>query len=245
MSIRVNGVGNYIGRTAGLIPYNALYSVRTKIRIVNNTANYSHFFAASFSAVEESGDYTASDFLGTGADGLTLRIGAYHQTNGGVDGNGSTLSVGVDYDLMLVRESISVLKAYLNGVLDATATNDMTGRTAIGGMYMGQFNAGYHLDGRISNVIMWNDALSLAEIRAQVNQVEPIRVANLISHNKSYKGATERLFDEVHGYNWTAFGTLTDEAGPTIPISSRPRRRTFQSAGGSPTGSPWYYYAQQ
>lgn len=237
MAIRFDSASDYLSRTANLINYNAAYTVMFWAYITTDRNDYSHFWAACDQSTEASLDFTNSDFLGTGADGTTFRGGS---VIGGTAGypSGSALSTGTWYNLAARRTSATLWEGLINGAVDISDTTNIGGRAAVAGEFMGKFNGGFQLDGRVAHYKSWGAALTDAEVRAEMRTAFPIRLENINTSARMFKGTTERLFDEIHGYNWTANGALTDEDGPFIAISSRPHRRTFYTSSGGGGGSP-------
>lgn len=239
MAIRFDASTDYLSRTANLLDYNSPYTVCFWMRLSSLDGYYPHTWAICASATEEAGDYINSDFLGCGADGETLRVGAYALSSGS-DALGSALSVDTWYFIAVRRNSATSLEVFLNGVLDATCTQDITGRLGVAGEYMGRFNGdGYAMNGLVGNYLSWDVARTDAEIRAQMHSFAPVTLDGIRHWRPMFPGASERLFEVLKGHSWTENGTLTDEVGPSIAISSTRYRlpANVTVGGGALTGS--------
>lgn len=134
---------------------------------------------------------------------------------GDLDAVGSTLTSATWYHMALVRESVTSLKAYLNGVVDATSTGDVTGRTSPNRLdYSGYASGGSSpFNGRGTAFKAWGAALTADEIVNEMYSFMPRRWANL--HQWSPMLAHSDVTDiSGNGFNWTADGSPTTEDGP-------------------------------
>jgi hypothetical protein len=158
------------------------------------------------------------DDIRTGADGTLLGIRARSGGSGGAV-TGTDISTATWYHLAMVRESATALKLYLNGVLDATATQDITGRSAVTRMEIGAESSSDSnpFNGRIAAIKAWSTALTLAEVVNEIPTILPRKFSNLYGWWPCFPGATERLRDySGNGRSWTESGTLSDEDPPRI-----------------------------
>ncbi len=154
------------------------------------------------------------DLLGSNSAG-NLWLRSHFNSDGDVVG--STLSANTWYHVAMVRESVTSLKAYLNGVLDGTSTLNVTGRgLPVRLDYSGYASGGTsRLDGRGSQFKAWSAALTADELKAEMRSGLPVRWNNLhmftplLRHDdvKDYSGA---------GRDWTTSGTITTEDGPPV-----------------------------
>ena len=178
----------------------------------------------------------------------------------GFSSPGTTLSANTWYYIAWVNSSLGVngFKVYVNGVLDTENAYDRTGRTAaftreeMGAIY--SINQ-YLFNGRVSNFMFWRRVLTANEIIRQMGQFEPIYPNDLRVWSPFRDRGTARLMEYSRGNNWTAAGTLTDEADPTlfnyvsnrryffglplyIPDTSSPVSITLDTASVSASGQP-------
>jgi len=135
------------------------------------------------------------------------------------------ISTGTWYHIGVVRESVTSLKLYVDGSLDATSTFDMTSRElptvmAVGCLYYkGSYSQ--ELDGRITGLKIWNTALTQDEIKQEANSVRPIHFSDLYGFYPMFPGSGERTRDYGgSGYDFTERGTLTDEDPPPVSWGS-------------------------
>lgn len=211
MAVRFDSAADRLLRTADLLNYNAAYTWMFWLYMVVDQ-NAITVPAALF---RDTGNV---DDVRTSADGTTIGIRA---RAGGVGGQvaGSALSTGTWYHVAMVRESATSLKLYLNGVLDAEATQDVSARNPITRMELGAESASDSnpFNGRVAYIKTWDTNLSLAEIAVERWTIAPRRLANLRGFWPTFPGATERLRDySGNGRNWTESGTLTDEDPPPV-----------------------------
>lgn len=208
MSVRIDASGDYLSRSGGL-PAGNLFSVCFWIYITTDRNAQGDLFLIT------NGAGSQYNKLILGNDGTTLNI---------LDQNGNTsgtnLSTGTWYHVAYTRNG-ATQKAYVNGVLDITRSNNNTLTTpaAVG---WGS-NTVTWLNGRIANIKLWDAELTIDEINAERNQFLLRRFTNINLWCPTFTGATERLADwSGNGRNLTSNGTLTDEDQPPIPYGAAP-----------------------
>lgn len=227
MSVLIDTVGEYLSRTTSLPDVNGVFTFMGWVYRINDL-NALSVIAASTNAVA-----TNVDGIITTADGVTLS--AY--TNAGVV-NGSVLNANEWHHVALVRESPTSLKLYLDGVLDATNTNNVgTGRTVtvfvIGG------NATLPLGGRYAGWKQWSAALTIDEVKQEIHTLRPQRYANLVSWFPMWPGSGERTRDySGAGLNLTENGTISDADPPPVTYGAVSEPFVFSTAAGDQTISP-------
>jgi hypothetical protein len=217
MSVRLDNVADYYSRTSDMLDYNAAYAWMTWI---NFAAGAGTVFM-SVLIMDNGGSFQHSDELSAGdvAEGSMFMVFANNNFSFDV-AKGTTLpNNDTWYHVAMVRRSLTALDLYVNGTLEATTTADMTTRGVatemlVGAGYGGGFN---NVNGRYAGMKAWSTSLTAAEVRSEMNSLTPKRIANLYSYWPIFPGATERLRGYgVTARNWTANGTLTDEAGPPV-----------------------------
>ena len=159
-------------------------------------------------------DFDSYDGAPAGAPKLTIAL-----SGGGAPSvvSGGSVSVDTWVHLCLVRESVTSLKAYLDGTLVATHTADATGRSAVTRQEMGGQSASNNgpLNGRIALAKMWSAALTPAEIALERETARPCRFTDLWNWAPLML-ATELVDYGGNARDWTAGGTLTTEDGPPV-----------------------------
>lgn len=215
MAIRFDASADRILRTSDLINYNSAYTWMAWVYLVSDLNDYGSIFGLN---TNDNTGQDNEDWLGLDLDGTTLQV---YVNNGGTHTsvNGTSLSTGTWYNITLVRESTSSIKAYLNGVLDITNTTSVTGRTAATRMESGAIYSTneVRLNGRVAAIKAWSKALTQAQIQNEMYSVLPHDFNSVYGFYPTFPGATERLADySGNGRNWTAGGTLTDEDSPPI-----------------------------
>lgn len=208
MAIRFDAAGDYLSRVSGEINPNNAYSWQTRLYIT----------------VAPSGDQSVFGFDG-GSMFEILHLDSsgrlcFYVYNSGATITGSTLSINTWYDIMVVREGAASAKVYLDGVLDITSTYDTTGRDVSDyDMFVGAITGGgWNLNCRQAGMKIWSKAHAIAEVKSEMRRISPVDPGSIWAWYPMFPGATERVRDySGNARNWTANGTLTDEAGPPIP----------------------------
>ena len=211
MAIRFDAVGDRFFRISDLLDYGSAYTVCFWLRLSVDMDAYVNFFSLN----DDSDDNI--DYLGTISDGTTLQL--YVATGGSAASqNGTNLSVGTWYHVSIVRESLTVAKFYVNGILDGTVTKDVTGRTSVTRMdvALAHSSANYQFNGLVADVKAWSSALTIEELKNEMWTVLPRRFANIYGFWPCFSGAIRLKDYSGNGRDWTAGGTLTDESSPPV-----------------------------
>jgi len=162
-------------------------------------------------------DYDSYDTASANAPKLSIT------TAGGGGGgsptivSGGSVAAATWLHLAMVRESNTVLKAYLNGALVATHTTDISGRSSVTRQEMGGQSASNNgpLDGRMAHAKMWDAALSVAEVINEMAVARPVRFANLWNWAPLWDSAF--VFDQSGAaHDWSTAGSLSTEDGPAV-----------------------------
>ncbi len=156
-----------------------------------------------------------------------LKLALYE---GATETYSATLSTTTWYHVVMVRESATVIKLYVNGALDHTGgTNSIA-------FSNGQLNVGCwdsttdNADIRICGIKIWNSSLTLAQVQAEYNILRPAETANLAIWSPVFPGSGERARDySGNGRHFTENGTLTDE--DPAPVSWGALPWTIPSSG--------------
>ena len=221
MAVRFDANADYLRIASGLFDYNAGYTIMAWAYPVSNPAAQITLF--SVAADGSNLDRLRSNSGGTTWSAQSIIAGS------SVNTNGSSVSYASWQHWALVRRDASNLDTYLNGTLDATSAQSVSGRTAAAQLDLGNTNAASaYFNGRVFAIKIWNAALSAAEIQQEMRTIRPIRLANLWAWVPGRPGAGERAKDySGNGRSMTEGGTLTDEdAGP---ISWGARRSTVRN----------------
>lgn len=202
MAIQFDAGGDYISRTANVPAQNTI-SISLWLYISVDRNARCVFIGVSDGAA-------LANFVALDADGTTLaltRVGA-------TDATGSNLSVGTWYHIGYTRNSSNVSTVYLNGAQDMQNTTANAFTSAI--MLLGSDSINY-LNGRLAYIKVWDEALTQADIQAEMYSAWPRHTDNLNLWTPNLIGSTERLRDySGKGRNWTSNGTLADADGPPV-----------------------------
>ena len=211
MSVRFDVAGDCLSDATNVIDYNAPYTWMGYVRKVANTG-LNEFIRAYTSASGNDG----RDSLYVNASNQL--VGSVH-TGTNTDTAGSTITVGTDYNLTIVRESTTSFKVYLNGVLDITITTNVTGRTASNKSWVGNYEGAARLfNARLSWMKEWTIGLSADEIKAEMTTIRPLRWDSLYRWVPVWDGAGNRGQDySGNARHFTENGTLTDEE--SVPLT--------------------------
>ncbi len=216
MATRFDTDGDGLDRTTSLLDYNNPYSFMGWFYLVTDRNNFTTFMVVH----QSTGSY---DHLGTDGSGTLLRLDDI-----GSAANGTDLALTTWYHLAMVRESATSLKAYLNGVVDLTLTNNAGSRGGVVHNEISTFTGlTRHASARVQAIKMYDAALTQAEVQQEMRSILPRRLANINAWYPCFPGSTERLKDySGNGRNWTEVGTLSDEdPGPLgwgSPVSIYP-----------------------
>jgi hypothetical protein len=174
---------------------------------------------------------------------VTIAAAGYSQT-----GSGSYAIAGWNHFAM-VRESVTLVKGYLNGAPDATLAHPtVAGRAASTKMSLGQYDgSGDRFDGRVQAVKAWDVALNESQILSELVTYRPVHLFNIWAWWPMLPGSGERHLDySGNGRHWTEVGTLSDEdpkdlawGGPALAVIESgavppvlvPRYRTLMGVG--------------
>lgn len=169
--------------------------------------------------------------VGTSGDGVTL----YH-SNPALETAGSVLSLSTWYHVGLVVSGSGAgqLAVYLNGTLNITAD---PGTLIMSRIMLGTDTFPDPFNGRMANVLIYDVALTQAEVQQQMRQYVPFRWANL---NAWYPllHANNIADHSPQARAWTVGGTLTTEDGPPIPWVVMPPVWRRKSAAVVPRKAP-------
>ena len=205
MAVRFDNSADGLLRTTDLLDTDAAYTFMFWVYIASDLNAFSTFWTTN------AGGYSHSDWIGTDADGTTLQL--YSQAGGGgVTNNGSALTVGTWYHIAMVRSSTTALAVYLNGVQDASNTVDVSARTNATRQEFAGTAGSDPGNIRVFDAKAWSAALSIPEIFAEMQNIQPQRLTNLYGWWPFFAGSGERTDDySGNGRDWTEAGTLTDE----------------------------------
>lgn len=205
MSVRFDAATDRLSRAADLFDYNAPYAWMAWVYLVSDL----NAIATLLSANNATG--SNQDTIRTGADGTTIET-RVSVASASTSAAGPSLTVGQWYHVALVRESVTSLKLYVDGVLVSTNTRDVTGRTAVLLIEHGVLlTSSSPSDSRVDRIKAWSAALTIAEVQAEMWSIRPQRTDNLYGFWPTWTGA-DRITDySGNGRDWTASGTLTDE----------------------------------
>lgn len=210
MAIHTTANTMYLSRTTNLLDYNSPYTLMFWLNINALTA-----------AIQEPYQFYASN---SDSDGIRLNasnqwvlrtaIGGVNQTTG------NTVAVAeVWQHVAIVRESVSVIKMYLNGALLINHTlQDITGRTAATNLRLGRGNtAGSFMAAKYAHWKMYPFALTEAQVRTDMYDLEP-QFTPIHHWSPIWPVARAKDFS-ANRYDWTENGTLTDTDGPPLSRS--------------------------
>ena len=219
MAVRFDANADFLRLSSGIFDYNAGYTIMAWAYPVSNPAAQITLFSVA-------ADGSNLERLRSNSGGTTWSA---QSIVGGtsVNTNGSSVSYGSWQHWALVRRDASNLDTYVNGVLDATSTQSVSGRSAAAQLDIGNTNsASAYFNGRVFAIKAWNVALTAAEIREEMRTIRPVRLANLWGWWPGRPGSGERAKDySGNGRSLTEGGTLTDEDAGPISWGARSGKR--------------------
>ena len=220
MSVRIDASGDYLRRTANLPAANAFTQCAWFYYVATRSA-YA-FFLGCEDATTNATKWNLLGFRDTNAFEITVTsgdttfasnpaTGAWHFV--ALTGTGTTLT-GYHWTAAGVLQT-------------ATATLDASFTPAA--FWFGSDSYNEWVNCRLSHMRLWDVALTQTQLQQEMWRSRPVNLASLNGNWNGYPGATERLRDYgPNARNLTAGGTLTDEAGPPLPVM-----------WDAPLGFPW------
>jgi len=135
-------------------------------------------YAGIISKLQTGGAYNGYQITNGGSSG-SVRF--YTGANGGVDITATGLSTGVWYHICgVINHSSSVATLYVNGASVGTDTSFNAQSTVSNSLKIGQDNNAHYFEGSISNVSVWNAALTSSQVTEIYNEGVP---SNLNNHS--------------------------------------------------------------
>lgn len=235
-AIRFDAAADRILLPSGIFDTTQPYALVFSAYFTSDTGDYSDIWSANTNATDGTQDEeVAADF--TGANN---RWSCWAETTGGAtEVTAGTVATGRWYDIAIVRETMSSLRLYVDGVLMLTQTKNVSGRTTPTRLELGGWTSSNlsRLDGRISNLRVWQAALTAAEVQAERGASAPVRRRDLRGWYPLRPGSQRLLDASGYGRHLTSAGTLTDEAGPPLLAPASRRSMVKVSAASSITGT--------
>lgn len=219
MAVRFDANADYLRLSSGLLDYNSGYTIMCWAYPVSNPAAQITLFSVANNGSNL--DRLRSNSGGTSWSSQSIVGGT------SVNTTGASVSYGSWQHWAMVRRDASNLDTYLNGTLDATSNQSVSGRAAAAQLDIGNSNgASTYFNGRVFAIKIWDVALTAAEIAQEMNTVAPRKLANLWGWYPTRPGSGERAKDySGNGRDFTEGGTLTDEDPPPISWGGRIGRR--------------------
>ena len=224
MAINISS-GNWLSRSTNLINYNAAYTVMAWV-YPNSLSDGCVF------GLKQAGEGTTDnyDFWGFLGGSYYLEVARNTPSYNATNAFPSVIGVSQFFHFAAVRSDSSNVQCYENGVaITSPASNDVSARTAIGGMVIGRYNTAFPnpLDGKLCDYLAYSRALSQAEIVNQMRSRLPLNTNNLvdwcpfINNSVNISGGASA---------WTENGTLTYGDGVLLssPPLLYPKRQTAQ-----------------
>lgn len=223
MAVRTNASGEYLRRTANLPALNA-YSMSGWFYLVARPASGAFGTFLSFDKGAGPDGYHA---LAISMPGGTPTF--IVETNGNTAGTGTVPALNAWHFMAMTSNGTTVVAYHCTAV--GVWQSFSVAHTTFTPTGLFWCNDGFDdwSDARVSQMRAWDAVLTQDEIKAEAWRSRPSRFANLNLWCPGMPGATERLRDYgPNARNLTAGGTLTDEAGPPLPVM-----------WDAPLGFPW------
>jgi hypothetical protein len=211
MAVRINGSGEYLSRTTNL-PSTTNFTMSGWALLTVRASQWQYFCGMD-------GDAGASwlDIGYTNTGVFELAATAQAGSPFGVDPAGAWFF----YWIRCSGTGASDFEGgiYRPGIDTAFIKTNLAGKSFTPtGMWIGNDSLDEWCNGKYAATKVWNAVLTDAELYREMWTYIPQRHANLNLWSPHFPGASERIRDYgANGYDWTAGGTLSDEAGPPIP----------------------------
>jgi hypothetical protein len=226
LAIRFDNSADFFTRTASA-PSQATLTAMAWVYQISRPSGLGNWFSIAGAADT---DYIIAGILTSGG----LNYTESNNSGSDVSDTGSALSLATWYHLAIVRSGGNLV-GYLNGVADTTQSAAAFTSTRF---WLGnsQFTTN-NLDGRIGGCLIYEAALTDAEIQQQMRQYAPVRTANLWAWYPMADNSVAGCAVDYsgNGRNLTTNGTLTLEDGPPVAWKQGARRIFIPAAvaGGS------------
>lgn len=205
----------WFSRTSGAVTdHNAAYTVEGWIKVtVNNDTRHNVIYIDAGSTFANY-DRIKLDWF-NGAAGIQVVNGG---TDSGQQYGTTSLTIDTYFHLAAVRESVTSLKLYINGVLEVTIATDVTGRSAATRMSMAALAEGSEPSTGLVLAAWnaWSRALGAAEITAQMAQAAPTDTTSLWAEWLMLAGVGRVDDASGNARHWTQNGSPTDVTDPNI-----------------------------
>lgn len=200
MAISISdGNAKYAFKTAGVVDYNAAYTVAFAVSFADFVNGSSKAYVWSINAA--SGNNW--DALGTNSSGnLILGVASAADGTNAETAGATVLSLNTWYHVMIVRNSATDRKVYLNGVQEISATTATTSRTAVSKEFVGTRSDGYGCNAALCDFAHWNRALSVAEIAAQRRRAMPVSLNGLTTWVPMRRTTIAAAWAALKGQTW-------------------------------------------
>lgn len=214
-----DGNAKYAFKTSGVVDYNAAYTVALWVRIASFGNGSSKAYLWSSNAA--SGNNW--DALGTNSSGnLILGVASAADGTNAETAGSTTLALDTWYSVVLVRNSATDRKVYLNGVQEISATTATASRTAVSKEFVGTRSDGYGCSAALSDFMHWSRALAVAEITAQRRSARPVSLNSLATWVPARRTTIAAAWAALKGQTWaTNFSAPSVEQSPSVSMGGR------------------------
>lgn len=239
-----DGNSKYAFKTSGVVDYNSAYTVAFAVRF----ADFGNGAAKAYVWSDNATSGNNWDALGTNSSG-NLILGVASAADGtNAETTGSTaLSLNTWYHVVIVRNSATDRKVYLNGVQEISATTATTSRTAAGKEFVGTRTDGYGCNAAFSDFMHWNRALSVGEIAAHRRGARPVSLNGLVTWVPTRRTTIAAAWAALKGQTWdnnfsapsVIQGPWLSMGGRFLAIGSDSASESSTFAGGGVWGDVW------
>lgn len=230
MALRFDTSSERIYRTTNVPSFSSFSALMWFYALVDN-GNFAPLFAMCSALDSGIENCLLVDFSAAGNPFAT-----YNPTSNRVYGTNISLSTWYHGAITVNGTGAGAVKAYLNGVLDITASGHSDTSAAIVVANDGYSQA---INARLAAVKIYSVVLTPEEVAQEMRQFLPIRTANL----NTFLPCTDSVLADNYkdqsgnGYNMTSQGTLTSEDGPPIPWRQGPSRLWIPAAVAGSVGA--------
>ncbi len=229
LAIRINASADRILRTTEIPNYNAPYTIFQWVYPVALPSNNTSDTIFSFNANSTTANYDTLAIRGLTSTQV-LRVDVDDGASNTTQDGSTDLSINTWYIVALVRRSATDLRVYLSvaggqfAQEGSTNTRDVSGRsTAATRMEWGARTSSNTdpMDGRLSNLIVWERALEVDELNLHRRFYAP-QISDRIHAHWPLWGSTDLWDYSGNARVWTVGGALTQEDGPPIEAWDSP-----------------------
>lgn len=225
MATKFDASGDILKRTANL-PAPSAFTLCAWVRVVSVRSGQYQYFIELANGTSSAGSYLVMGYRDTGT--FEIATGANYQSFASNPTTGTWMFVGLTSDG-------TTLRGYFAHAGNAFTTASMTTQSFTSAqLSIGNDSWNEYCDVEIENVLVYDAALTQAELEQQMYRALPVRMANLNIWSR-LQISTDVTDFSGNGRNWTSGGTLASASGPALAWGAPVLALPYAAAAGGST----------